>query len=144
MWGKVAAVQKSSNQSSQTVWRAFLRVSDPSRLTGSCPRWPRRRTHWRRCWRSHWRWTLGSDSQNWKPFLWWTLDRCAACQLDLSVKNKRFLIKRKVKDLKHTHKNTHSQTRSFAHHVWVVRRSDSFVVKVVPVDWSEKDVVLYF
>lgn len=30
------------------------------------------------------------------------------------------------------------------HHIWVVRRSDSLVVKVIPVDWREKDVVLYF
>lgn len=30
------------------------------------------------------------------------------------------------------------------HHVGVVRRSDSFVVEVIPVDWSEKGVVLYF
>lgn len=48
-------------------------------------------------------------------------------------------------DLKKTGtKKTHLQTCSLAHHVWVVRRSDSFVVKVVPVDWREKDVVLYF
>lgn len=30
------------------------------------------------------------------------------------------------------------------HHIRVVRGSDSLVVKVVPVDWREKGVVLYF
>lgn len=30
------------------------------------------------------------------------------------------------------------------HHVGVERRSDSFVVEVIPVDWREEGVVLYF
>lgn len=62
------------------------------------------------------------------------------------TKKKQFLKKFKIEDLKHLKekKNRLSQAHSLAHHVWVVRRSDSFVVQVIPVDWSEKDVVLDF
>lgn len=34
--------------------------------------------------------------------------------------------------------------RETTHHVWVVGRSDSLVVKIVPVDRRKESVVLYF
>ncbi len=39
---------------------------------------------------------------------------------------------------------TDSRQPETTHHIRVVRGSDSLVIKVVPVDWREKGVVLYF
>lgn len=48
-----------------------------------------------------------------------------------------------VKTVK-THVTGHKRQPEPTHHIWVVRRSDSLVVKIIPVDGRKKVVILYF